>query len=198
MRHTFTDTAAGVLRTAPALGPVRLVLVDGPAGAGKTTFAGRLAAALGGVQVVHLDDLYQGWSGLGPAVFARLEEQILAPLRDGRPGCYRRYDWDAAAFAEWRDVPVSTSLIVEGVGAAARPADAFAALRVWVEAPLALRLRRGLERDGASLQAQWQGWLTAEATHFSMDGTRARADLVVDGAHGDAASFEVSADPLDE
>jgi len=42
----YADLARSVLAARPGLGPVRLVAVDGPAGSGKTTFAGRLAAAL--------------------------------------------------------------------------------------------------------------------------------------------------------
>ena len=48
--------AARVARSAPRLGTVRLVCVDGPAGSGKSTLAGALAARLGGAcVVVHLD-----------------------------------------------------------------------------------------------------------------------------------------------
>ncbi|KOG76565.1 hypothetical protein ADK38_39775, partial [Streptomyces varsoviensis] len=65
----------------PSLGPVRLVAVDGHAGSGKTTFAGRLSAALGGAPVLHLDDLATheelfAWTG-------RLREQVLDPLGRG-------------------------------------------------------------------------------------------------------------------
>ena len=54
---------------APArLGPVRLVAIDGPAGSGKTTLAGALSDELVGrgakAAVLHLDDLYDGWTGL--------------------------------------------------------------------------------------------------------------------------------------
>ena len=50
------------VRAAPAkLGRTRLVCIDGPAGAGKTTFAARLADALvPDAVVLHMDDLYDG------------------------------------------------------------------------------------------------------------------------------------------
>jgi uridine kinase len=169
---------------APQLGPVRLVCVDGPAGSGKSTLAGALAERLGragvGAAVVHLDDLYEGWSGLG-GVWARVEEQLLAPLADGRPARYRRYDWVAGRFDGWVDVPVPGVLVLEGCGAAPRAVDGRAVLRVFVEAPDDVRLARGLARDGADMRDHWLAWMAEEAAEFAREDTRARADVVVDG-----------------
>ncbi|MCB7137837.1 uridine kinase family protein [Cellulosimicrobium marinum] len=157
----------------------RLVVVDGPAGSGKTTLAARLGEALP-AQVLHMDDLYEGWRGLEPA-WSRLEEWVLGPLAAGRPGRYQRFDWDADAFAEWHDVPVAPFLVVEGCGSARREADDVAVLRVWVEAPDDLRLRRGLERDGEAQRDHWLAWMAAEREHFARHRTRERADVRLDG-----------------
>lgn len=181
MTGLVQDLAARVRRSAPRLGTVRLVLVDGPAGSGKTTLAAGLAEALGGAQVVHMDDLYEGWSGLGPALWPRLLAQVVTPLAAGRPGRYQRYDWVDGRFAEWHDVPVAPALVIEGVGSAAAPVSSYAVLRVWVEAPPDERLRRGLERDGEAMREQWLAWQDREAAHFARDRTRSRADVVVDG-----------------
>ncbi|MGH3490512.1 MAG: uridine kinase family protein [Actinopolymorphaceae bacterium] len=170
-----------VLATPPRLGPVRLVSIDGPACAGKTTLAGRLAMALGDVPVVHMDDLYEGWDGL-PGVAARLEEWLLDPLRRGEVARYRRYDWTAGAYAEWRDVPTCHALIVEGVGSAARVVDDEAVLKIWLEAPAETRHARGLARDAGGFGPYWDAWAAAEDVHFTAEKTRDRADLLVDGA----------------
>jgi uridine kinase len=173
--------AALVLDRSPRLGEVRLVTVDGPAGSGKTTLADGLAVALGGAPVVHMDDLYEGWAGLGPAVFARLEEWVLAPMRQGRPGHFQRYDWHAGRFADWHEVPLGRALVVEGVGAGARPVDQDAVLRIWVEASRDIRLARGIARDGEALRGEWLRWSALEDAHFAADRTRERADVIVDG-----------------
>jgi uridine kinase len=178
------DLAARVRSGAPGLGSTRLVCIDGPAGSGKTTLAARLATALGsGTAVVHMDDLYAGWTMTGAV--ARLTAGVLGPLAEGRPGTYQRYDWDARRFRpEPVLVPVPEVLIVEGCGSSPRDVDPWVSLRIWVEAPRELRLMRGIERDGAGLTELWIQWQAREAAVFAAEDTRARADLRVNGAAG--------------
>lgn len=182
------DAAGQVVRRALAsparLGAVRLVAVDGPAGSGKTTLATAVAAGLRSAghdaALVRLDDLYDGWGDLDGTWWARLGTQVLEPLRAGRPGRYRRYDWRTGRFADLVDVPVPEVLVVEGCGAAQRAVDPVVTLRVWVEADDRTRLARGLARDGEQERAHWLAWMAAERVHFEREGTRARADVRVD------------------
>lgn len=168
----------------PRLGRTKLVCIDGPAGSGKTTTAARLAEHLRAqgstVEVVHLDDLYAGWSGLEGSLWPRLSAQVLEPVRRGRAGRFQRFDWPTGAFAEWVDVPVPAVLVLEGCGAARRACDPVASLRVWVEAPRDLRLRRGLDRDGQDARPQWLTWMEDEARHFAAERTAQRADVRLD------------------
>jgi energy-coupling factor transporter ATP-binding protein EcfA2 len=165
----------------PRLGRTRLVCIDGPAGSGKTTLAGRLAAGLGpATVVVHLDDLYAGWTLTGAV--ARLRAGVLRPLAQGRPGAHSRFDWDAGRFTPAPvAVPVPPDLVVEGCGSSPRVLDPWTSLRIWVEAPLEVRTARGLARDGAHMAGEWRRWQQREAAEFSAQGTRSRADVVIDG-----------------
>ncbi len=176
---SVTGLAARVRSSAPRLGQVRLVCIDGPAGSGKTTLAARLADELA-APTIHLDDLYEGWSGLD-SVWPRLEEQVLGPLAGGVSSRWQRYDWDLGAFAEWHELPVPEFLVLEGSGSAPRALGTRASLVVFVEAPWELRLARGLERDGVALTDEWHRWQARESRHFVEEHTRARADVVVDG-----------------
>ena len=187
---TFAALAQRVRSASPRLGRTRLVCIDGPAGSGKTTFAGRLAGALGADAVVlHMDDLYAGWTLTGGG--ARLAAGVLRPLAHGRPGAYHRYDWAAGRFlADAEAVPCTPVLVVEGCGSSPRVLDPWTSLRVWVEAPLALRTARGLARDGIALEGHWRRWQEEEAAVFCAEDTRARADIRVDGAApGNPAGF---------
>jgi len=168
---------------APTLGSGRLVCIDGPAGSGKTTLAAAVVAAarrrLPTVTLLHMDDLYEGWDGL-ESVAPMVRESIVEPMLHGRSGRYRRWDWLAGGRAEEHIVDPVSLLVIEGVGSGAlASADAITTL-VWMDAPPDVRLERGIERDGEALRAHWQRWMEAEARHFEQNGTRDRADLVVD------------------
>jgi chloramphenicol 3-O-phosphotransferase len=165
----------------PRCGTTRLVCIDGPSGSGKTTLAARLAAALGDTPVLHMDDVYPGWDGLAAAV-PLLHEQVVAPLAQGRPASYRRYDWDRGEFAEAHDLGTPELLVVEGVGCGAREIAERAVLLVWVEAPLDERFRRGIARDGEAYRPHWERWARQEAALFAAEATACRADVRVDGA----------------
>lgn len=183
------EDAAGVvvplLLSAPRrLGPVRLVAVDGPAGSGKTTLAAAVVSrcAEAGLRghVLHMDDLYEGWSGLEGDLWPRLAAQVLEPLRRGLPGRFQRYDWVAGRFDDWVDVPVPDVLVLEGCGSGRRAAAPDLSLLVWVEADDATRLARGLDRDGQAALPQWERWMRDEAAHYAREDTRGRADARVD------------------
>lgn len=159
----------------PTLGPDRLICVDGPAASGKTTLASGIAAL--GAQVVHMDDLYEGWQGL-PQVDGQLTS-ILRPLERGEPGSYRHFDWAADRFTVTVPVAPTPVLVVEGVGSGSPVVADLCTVLVWVEAPPHLRLERGMERDGEHVRERWLRWMDDEAAMFERHGTRARADLVV-------------------
>jgi uridine kinase len=179
---TFADLAERISAHPPRLGATRLVCIDGPAGSGKTTFAGRLACALGAdATLVHLEDLYAGWTLTGTV--ARLCAGVLRPVAEGRAGAFHRYDWHADRFLpDPVPVPPTPVLVVEGCGSSPRALEPWTTLRIWVEAPSALREARGLARDGAETAPQWRRWQRTEAAEFAAQDTRARADLRVDGA----------------
>lgn len=176
--------AAGLLalarRRSPTLGAGRLLCLDGPGGAGKTTLASAVERAHGpGAVVVHMDDLYDGWTGL--ATVAGQLDSLLGPLSGGRPGCYRRYDWHARGFAETVLVDPPALLVLEGVGSGSTPAATVCTVLAWVEAPRDVRLARGLARDGEALREEWRRWQDREEAHFAREQTRRRAEVLVDG-----------------
>ncbi|MEU9376811.1 hypothetical protein AB0D94_23985 [Streptomyces sp. NPDC048255] len=176
--HQSLDSLARELAALPpSLGPVRLVGVDGHAGSGKSTFAGRLAEALGGAPVLHLDDVATheelfGWQ-------ERLRAQVLEPLAAGRPAHWAPYDWVERRFGAERVLEPAAVVLVEGVGAGRRALRPHLARLLWMETPRARSWGRGRERDGRELSGFWDGWERAELAHFADDPSRPFADILV-------------------
>lgn len=166
-------------RPARLTATARLLCIDGPAGAGKSTLATGVVEAAGpSSQLIHLDLLLDGWDGLA-GVAATLVEDVLAPLRAGRRAAYRRYDWHAGRFAERVEVPACDLLVVEGVGAGSRATAPYRSASVWVDAPAGERRRRALARDGESFAPHWDSWAAQERHLFAAEAPRTTADLVL-------------------
>ena len=144
------------------------VLVDGPSGAGKTTFAAAVARRTG-LRVVHLDDFYPGWSGLA-AASRMVADDVLHPASPG----YRRWDWVNGAPADWVPLDPGESLIVEGVGSVTEASVAAAGalgevLTVRINAPAQVRRTRALTLD-TGYAPYWDMWARQEDQHFSAHG----------------------------
>jgi uridine kinase len=191
----FADLAAEIGRRPARLGAVRLVAVDGPSGAGKTTFAGRLAGALiragKRVEVVHTDDLLDGWEDQF-TFWPRLECGVLEPLARGEPGRYPIYDWVRGRFGGDLHVPVPDVLIVDGGTSARAEAYPLLSFSIFVTADRDVRWDRTVARDGATVEAPLRRWMAAEDGYFARTGTAERVDRLVDGV------ARVGHDPEDE
>jgi uridine kinase len=177
--RAVAQQVAGLLAARPAtLGAGRLLVVDGPAGSGKTTLAAAVAGAVAGSAVVHTDEMLHGWRGL-PGLAGSVEA-LLRPLAAGRPGRWTRWDWYADDWAETHEVPPTPLLVVEGTGSWSPPVADLVTVLVWVEAPSGVRLDRGMARDGEQMRPQWERWrLDEDALHGRLR-TRDHADVVVE------------------
>ncbi|NBU23869.1 MAG: hypothetical protein EBS38_08225, partial [Actinobacteria bacterium] len=78
-----------------------IVLIDGRAGAGKSSFAKELQDSLFRAlevspRLISMDDLYPGWEGLA-AGSLYLEQNILKPIQLGREASWQIWDWNKSA-----------------------------------------------------------------------------------------------------
>ncbi len=176
----MTNTLTAALQAIMARpGPIRLVAIDGPGGAGKTTFATRLSKLADNAPIIHTDDFASADNPVN--WWPRLKTQVIDPLTNGDPAHYQRYDWPTESLAEWHTVEPSPIVIIEGVTAGRSEWSNHLAYLIWIETPATERLRRGLERDGPESLADWQSWMAGEDQHYANDPTKERAHLIIDG-----------------
>ena len=176
-RIRYDELARVIAGRQPACGATTVLAVDGPSGSGKTGFAGGLAVVTG-ADVLHLEDIYPGWSGL--AATPPLVRRVLDGIAVGEIGDVHRWDWDAAQDGPLLRVRPSPLLILDGVGSGAAILRPYLSFLIWVDAPDDVRKRRALDRDGDVYAPFWDTWAAQEAEHFSAEQTRIHADLAID------------------
>jgi uridine kinase len=167
------------LATGRAQGTV-WVGIDGFGGAGKSSLADAVVAAVPEAVVVRVDDFW------GPSIpewdWPRFRVQVLAPLVAGRPARYQVWDWDTDTGGEWREIAPGRVVVVEGVSSTRAETGVSWQLTVWVDAPEEVRLRRALERDGPELLARWHAdWIPSEKAYARRENPQQRVDLIVPG-----------------
>ena len=171
-----------VILSAPPGPHINVITIEGRAGSGKTTLATALSAQLHNCPVVHMDDLYDGWTqDLITDLPLVLQSQILEPLRNGLLVEHRLYDWDAEQFAQKALLPPHEFLILEGVGAGHPDIAAQVALSVWVETDVNVLLERLVARDGEGMRNHLVHWQQHEAQYFAACDPRSVAAVEVAG-----------------
>jgi hypothetical protein len=179
-RAPLVTLRSWLLTSPPRCGSVRLACIDGAAGSGKTTLAALLHEVLPDSVVLHMDDLYDGWGqDLGGPLAQRVTEWILDPWARGSAAHARRFDWATQTFGREYELGVPSIAILEGCGSASASVRPRASLVIWRDSDPAVRLTRGLIRDGAQMSQEWRAWQEKETRHFEEDRTLAAAHFVL-------------------
>ena len=159
-----------------------VLAIDGPAGSGKSTLAGEISRAFAGtydIEVIHLDELYNGWdNALSEELFLRIA-QLIAAQRAGKTTDLAIYDWSAAAYSGSREVKAVQLLIIEGVGSSSHLLHANLTTSIWLDIEQSVGLARVLERDGDEIRGEMVKWQKMESEYFARDLTRERADFIL-------------------
>jgi uridine kinase len=181
------DQIAAVVASREPVNGIRIVGIDGPSGSGKSYLARSLSEVLK-APIIEIDD-FVSWDSLA-GWWPRFDAQVLTPLLNGQDARYQARDWTdwyGSTLGGWKTQPWSPTILFEGVTCTRRETIGRLAYAIWVEAPAPLRLSRGLirSRSFAGAEQLWQNWMTEEERFFTSDGTRERADLIIDTAvHG--------------
>ena len=90
----LSELAGKVNESSKKCGQTKIVVIDGPAGSGKTTLAKSLSELLGNCPIIHMDEIYDGWENvLSPTTFSDLANWIIKPLLESKSIEFTKYDW---------------------------------------------------------------------------------------------------------
>jgi uridine kinase len=157
-----------------------LFAIDGPAGAGKTTFAAKLESELSvhsTVKVIHMDDLYNGWDNALSNPLSEILDRISTAHLAGREFVIKKFNWHTMEFDSQEKIAPTDYLIIEGVGAAQQIVRETGATTYWLDIDPELGLQRVLDRDGAHLEVQMRQWQVDQDKHFARDETRENCEF---------------------
>jgi uridine kinase len=173
------------------------ICIDGRGASGKSTLADVLAAQWPDFVVIHGDDYFEArddpitWGDFNEE---RFDAEVLSRLRRGEPHLrLHPYDFALDRVVDGPVLDVDRGVIVErwfGFGL-----DVPWDLRIWVETPAEVCLRRGLARDGPSAlgdraRVAWETvWQPREQRYIDSIKPEALADVVLDGTRDFAAQF---------
>ena len=158
-----------------------IILIDGRAGSGKSTFAEQLQQQLfrdgeSAPRVIHMDNIFEGWEGLslGSDYMVRF---ILNPLARKETASWQDWSWVKNERSSWREFSGGTPLIVEGCGALTERSKEHAFLSLWLEASEETRRARWIERERHL--DKFDFWAAQELDFYAREKSQSLADLVI-------------------
>lgn len=179
-----------LLRLSEAVTPQPVLLIDGRAGAGKSTLAEQITNLYfkqgeSKPALVHMDDLYPGWRGLQAGSLYALHH-ILRPIAAGKSASWQLWNWASDNRGRpdevgdgWREFRGGTPLILEGCGALTGQSSELAQLSVWLDVPAAVRRERWRERDGNRFDDYWAMWAAQEDELLQAERPESLADFIL-------------------
>ena len=189
-RETVSNLVTKILK----ISPKPLILIDGKAGSGKTSFAVKIADALG-ANIVASDDV--AW-WLDPIHWDdEMIEGIIKPWLDGKNIEYKPPGWITNNREGFIKVDSSKALIIEGCGACRKTLRQFATYSIWIDTDPALSRERVIQRDlangenGGTLESvtEFTDWWDSIADPFLLEEAAWKyTDIIVSGSQSDLVS----------
>ena len=159
-----------------------IIAIDGPAGAGKTTLAEHLSAALSlkyKCATIHMDDLYHGWDTPFDHHFTDALIAATSSHTSSKRYSLAHFDWGKSEYGLAIDMPQAELLILEGVGASHSLIRPFLTVSIWIDIEPSQGLQRVLLRDGEAIASHMQNWLREQDELFEEHQLMKAADFVL-------------------
>ncbi len=165
-----------------------LVAIDGGSASGKTTL-GALLQSIYACPVFHMDDFFLRPEQRTPERFSepggnvdreRFLEEVLIPLREGRPVDYRRFDCATFTIAPPQRIEAGTLNIVEGAYSMHPDLAPYYDLTVFLAVSAEKQRERILKRNApAQAELFFDRWIPFEQCYFAALNVPERCDLTI-------------------
>ena len=166
-----------------------LIGIDGPCASGKTTLADKLAYELD-AQVIRADNFFLPFDMKTPdrlsqaggnIHYERFKEEVVRGIESGKAFEYGIYNCSLGTITERKTVIPEGIVIIEGSYSLHPKMGLGYDLRIFVEAPLDLRLERILNRNGKEkLEVFKEKWIPMENAYFDFYKIKENCDIVID------------------
>jgi len=165
-----------------------VIAIDGRCGAGKTTFAERLAG-LSDAEVIHMDDFFLP-AGLrsterlmeagGNIHYERFLAEVAAGLKSGGEFKYRKFSCDEMDYTGEIIVGRKPVIIVEGVYSLHPLYDDIYDIKVFCDIDREEQKRRIIAREGVERYPQFRDkWIPMEELYFAAFHVSQTCDYII-------------------
>jgi uridine kinase len=162
--------------------PSPIITIDGPAGAGKTTLADHIARSFDSkisTSVIHMDDLYNGWTDPFGKPFLEALDAITKAHLAGKACEIQKYDWYKSEYGPSITHSPTQLLVLEGVGSSTSHIRECVSVSIWIDIKPEDGLQRVLTRDGTSIENEMHQWLTTQEAFFTLEQSAELADFAL-------------------
>ncbi|MBR2869708.1 MAG: (d)CMP kinase [Clostridia bacterium] len=165
-----------------------VVGIDGPCASGKTTLAKKIAAETG-AQVIHIDDFFlpakmrtaDSLNTIGGNIdTARFVDEISRGISLKIPTEYGIYDCKEGRITKIKTLKPEGIIIIEGAYSNLPELCIDYDLKIFVEAPLSVRLNRIQARNADSLNSFINIWIPLENKYFEAYPIKESCDFIVE------------------
>ena len=170
----------------PKNGSFFAIAIDGRGGSGKSVLADHIRRLLPDFTVLNGDDYFEPVENqIVWGVFndQRFKHDVIEPLKRGSSLIYRPYNWQSEPHISERPISITTGLCLERCFSFALDLDWD--LKLWVEAPKAVCLERGVARESVPREralVAWRDiWQPTEDAYIQDFNPVSKADLVIVG-----------------
>ncbi len=193
---TFAELADRI-QNQPLKNGQKIIAIDGGGGAGKSTFAKQLQAAYHNSFIIPIDHFYRPSPLRQPVLptdiinknfdWDRFYTDVMDAAVQGKEVRYQMYDNSKGDLSgQIINIPKDAVIIVEGVWSMQKKFIDLYDYTVWLEAPVATRLQRGLLRDGEASRVFWEDeYIPIDERYKEIQKPYERAAMAVNSSESD-------------